>query len=142
MLESLMLKNLKSKLKEFPCELTNIETGSVSVGVPDWYLKTMWNSVWIEAKQIEYWPKKISTTIKIKFRPGQWPWIQKHLRLQEQVLLMITHEDKWYCFKDIKKEYTQHEFETLSVIPQDFMDMPSEKIYNFLNTLLTVYLSK
>ena len=117
MLEKIMLKELRNKLTNFPVEITNIETGSVSVGVPDWYVRTQWRSVWIEAKEIKRMPVKSSTTIKIDFRAGQWPWILKHKRLGETVLLACTFKDTWFLLNDIRKEYSVSELSNLSLFP-------------------------
>ena len=132
MLEKDMLKSVKQKTLGQRIQITNIETGGVSVGVPDWFIRTEYNDIWMEAKEIKRWPVRDNTTIKISFRPGQYNWLKRHQELGGNSLLIVTYKYWWYLFKDIKRAYTKEEMNTLSLIPQDFKNMTIHRFTSIL----------
>ena len=130
-----MAKKFKTKIKHEPVHFFRIETGATIVGVPDWYLRSKWKDIWIEAKEIKRWPVKPTTRITIPFRPGQYNWIVKHQEFCGKVLLAVTYKDKWYFFYDIRLNYTQKEFEFLNILPDEFNNITGHDLLTLLNSL-------
>ncbi len=133
MIETKMAQTFKKKLKDMPVNFHKIESGSTEVGFPDWYLRTEWIDLWIEAKELKRWPTRASTRIIISYRPGQYNWIMQHRKLGGKVLLIVTYKDRWHLFHDIRLDYTIKEFEFLSLIPTDLKMISKYKLINIMN---------
>lgn len=138
MVETKMAQSFHKKLKSIKDVKVNfhkIESGSTEVGFPDWYLRTEWTDLWLEAKELKRWPVRESTRIKIPYRPGQYNWIIQHKKLGGRVALIITYKNRWYLFHDVRLDYTIKEFEFLTLIPHDLIGMDSYKLINLLNSI-------
>ncbi len=119
---------LRCLLLPFPMQFQRVEYQRV----PDLYFKTEHKEGWIELKDL----KKLTGTIRIPFRPGQFAWIQKQVRLNGTVYLFCTDEnDSLWIFKNgcIRRNYTQIEFNSFgySVLNMNFMT--GKDLYNLLN---------
>lgn len=133
MIETEMVRTLKSKLKGLPIKIHKIESGSTEVGFPDWYIRTMCIDIWIEAKELKRWPVRESTRIKIPYRPGQFNWIMQHKKLHGKAMLIVTYKNEWYLFSDIRLDYTQREFNFLSLIHRNLDTTSKYKLITILN---------
>jgi hypothetical protein len=113
--ESAMYEKLLSLLRGYPIMLQRIENRTGRV--PDIYYACSQSSGWIELKEIEM-PKRKSTKIKIPFRPGQFPWIKRHLKYSEQIILLCSTKecDSWFIFRGygIKERYNHTDIELLT----------------------------
>ena len=135
MLETLMSRAFKHKLKAMPINIDNIESGGTGVGKPDLYCRTGYHDIWIELKELKRWPMNPQITLKPDWRPGQLNWIRKHQKLGGKVLVMITYKNDWYLLKEIRKEYTQKEIYKWSLIQQNFKLIKDYRLLNILNTI-------
>lgn len=135
MLEKLMFKQFKNKLKTMPIVVERIESGQTKIGIPDIHCRTAYHDVWIESKEIKRWPMNPQITLKPDWRPGQLNWIRAHTKLGGKVLVMITYKNKWFLLKEIRKEYSQKEIYTWSLIPQDMYSIKDYKLLNILNEI-------
>ena len=108
-----MRRLLKQELKiQIPHILIQrIETGSVGIGVPDFYFKTIYNGGWIELKEIKGNVSR-ETIIKIPFQPGQFNWIKRYISLNGNMILICSIDKIWHCFKGdyIREEYVWEDF--------------------------------
>jgi len=133
MLETIMAKMLKKKLLPLGINVYKIETGYTQIGIPDLYIRTFNKDIWIELKEIKYWPKRNTTNIAIPFRPGQLNWIHSHKQLGGKVYLCATYEQEWYLFDDVRATYTQSEFLSLSIIPTNLKSIESDFLVYILD---------
>lgn len=134
MIETKMVQTLKSKLVGLPIKIHKIESGSTEVGFPDWYIRTMCTDIWIEAKELKRWPVRESTKIIIPFGPGQFNWIMQHKKLHGKVMLIVTYKNEWYLFNDVRLDYTQREFQLLTLIPPQLNAISKYKLITILNS--------
>jgi len=128
MKESATYLKLRGLLLPFPIQFQRIEYQRV----PDLYFKTEHSEGWIELKDL----KKLTGTIRIPFRPGQFAWIQKQVRLNGTVYLFCTDEnDVLWIFKNdcIKRSYNQIEFTSLVHEALDMDFMSGKDLYDILN---------
>jgi len=135
MLEKEMTKALKVKLKFMPVTITDIETGSTEVGVPDLHFRTNIHDIWIEEKEIKRWPLKSSTLIRPRYRPGQFRWLKKQQELGGKSLLLLTYKKDWYMLNVIKKEYTKKEFCELNLMPKNINRLEPIDLLHILNSV-------
>jgi len=95
------------------CLVQRIESGTTGLGIPDIFFRTNDSEGWIELKEI-FWPSKETTSIKIPFRPGQYPWLKQYTSLNGKAFLICSLYGKTNIFiflgRSIFKEYTQKEF--------------------------------
>ncbi len=119
---------LRKKLLPYPIILQRIEYQCV----PDLFFRSENKGGWIEIKDL----KKLTGTIRIPFRPGQFAWIQTHVRLNGTSYLFCTMPDDFiYIFKNenIKKLYTENEFNSLANYILDIEYLNGKDMYNILN---------
>ena len=119
---------LRCLLLPFPMQFQRVEYQRV----PDLYFKTEHKEGWIELKDL----KKLTGTIRIPFRPGQFAWIQKQVRLNGTVYLFCTDEnDVLWVFKNgcIKRNYDQEEFTGLVLEALDMDYLNGKDLYDLLN---------
>jgi hypothetical protein len=90
-----------------------------SVGVPDisYSHPEVPGSGWIEAKSVKEWPKRSTTTLKMKhFTPQQSAWIYRHGSVNKRTWLLLEVERDvflvpWYQVLPIRKgEWTRADF--------------------------------
>lgn len=103
---------LKSRLmmSRHSYTLQPIESGGTGIGIPDIVARTLTHDVWVELKLGKF----INNLLTVTFRPGQLPWIRKHVSLNGKVTLLVFAENfdnndfSWWAFKDheIKECYT------------------------------------
>ncbi|MEJ2248053.1 MAG: hypothetical protein P8Y70_00150 [Candidatus Lokiarchaeota archaeon] len=98
MIESKMYDKLQKQLKPYAIKLTRIE--NLFGCVPDIYFTSNQLKGWIELKNIRYIRK--DNTIKVPFRPGQYPWIKNHLYFQKGIYLIVTINNKWFIKENNK----------------------------------------
>lgn len=128
MKETAIYLKLRSLLIPHPINLQRIEYQRV----PDIYFKTEHKEGWIELKNL----KRLTGTIRIPFRPGQFPWIQKQVRLNGIVYLFCTMPDDFiYIFKNknIKRSYTESEFNSLANHILDIDYLNGRDMYSILD---------
>ncbi len=90
MLENKMYKKLKQGIgSKILLQRIENRTGIV----PDIYFASTRNSGWIELKNIKIVSGMI---IKIPFRPGQYSWIKKHIRYNDNIHLIGTIDNTWF----------------------------------------------
>lgn len=134
MLETPMYQKFRGKIFKFKIKLCRIESGGTIIGLPDWFFRSEWRDVWIEAKQISRWPVRDNTTVKIPYRPGQFNWIKEYQKLGGAVFLIVTYKNQWYLFKDIRKEYSKFDMKNLSILPTtNWRDLEDYELMNILN---------
>ena len=115
-----MRKLLKEKVEKERSQLLlqPIESGSIGSGIPDIFFRDIHNEGWIELKQLII---KRNKMVYVPFRPGQYPWIKRYVKLNGNMILLGTfkpsihslgHEKIWIVIKgkDIREIYTYDEF--------------------------------
>lgn len=123
-----MAQQLKKKLLRLGVGIHKIETGSTEIGIPDLHVRTHRHDLWIELKEIKAWPKRVSTTIKPAWRPGQLFWIRNHQSRSGNAFVCITYQNDWYLLKECKQEYNQYELGQLSLIDRDIKKINAETL--------------
>jgi hypothetical protein len=102
--ENKMYKRLACLLKDYPIMLQRIENRTGRV--PDIYFSSSKRNGWIELKEVE---KEKKGRVKIPFRPGQLAWIKRHLKYNDDILLLCSVKNTAYWIltkgKQIKEEY-------------------------------------
>lgn len=67
-------------LKKEQCDVYSIETGAVSIGVPDLYIQSVYfGDCWLELKN-EKTQSLFQDGIKVSWRPGQQVWYHNYMR--------------------------------------------------------------
>lgn len=76
MSEAALWNTFRERLNELgnACHYQRFED-SISEGIPDVNVCVGGNELWYEMKFLPEWPKRESTGVKIKFQPGQVPWL-------------------------------------------------------------------
>lgn len=117
--ETRLYHSLKTLLAPYSVHFDRIEN-SVNTGIPDIYFVTPENEGYIELKQIKAYPKNATTTIKIPFRPGQYAWFRRRLKLNSltNYFLLLQVAGQLYVFhnKGVREEYTRQELNDYSII--------------------------
>ncbi len=134
--EAQLVKHIKTRLFKLGRNIMfqKIESGGTSLGIPDVYYRTYKGGGWIEFKT-GLWPKKLSTTIEPKYRPGQLKWLNHNSRLNGKSFLIIQFDEEIFVFKgnNIRKEYTQEMFIRHASYKFNWSDVFEYTLYNLLN---------
>jgi hypothetical protein len=96
------------KLGIHDIESQPIESGGTANGIADLYYSSMKHEIrgWVELKNEDGLPKR--GTHKVKYRPGQYPWLKRYVKQGTSCTLGIAFEEGVVFFTDtdIEKEYT------------------------------------
>jgi len=114
--EKAFVAALVAKLRKQKYFVTYIETGKVTLGVPDLYVCNKEEQVWIEAKRV--WQKfNAKKIVQVPWRPGQQAWSLKHYKASGVPVLIFC------CFNDCVKVLEYKKFYEDDLVPvTDFID--------------------
>ena len=120
MIETEMHKRLQERLIEYPVTLTKIETGAVTLGVPDvfyYHYAPSAFSGWMEYKHVPTFDTKV---IKPVWRPGQLARGREFVRAEVRLWLCLLADDTedvvFLGGQDWKQEYTSDGLASRSIV--------------------------
>jgi len=142
LLEKHLVKKIVAKSKQLDdgkMKIQLIESGGTGLGIPDIFIRTLNNDVWIEAKRI-VWPKRDNTEITIPFQPGQFGWIREYIKLDGKCFLAVivnggSYNKKIFMFYkyDIHKTYNLGSFYTLADLILEYNNFDIQQFYTTLD---------
>jgi hypothetical protein len=102
--------HLQPELRKAKCFVQAIESGLTGTGIPDLFIKTKRNPLWMELKHL-YYP--LGDAFDVPYRPGQYPWLTRYCEKGGISVLGISYNGGFMFFANdhIGERYTKPFFE-------------------------------